>query len=156
MGVRGGVWGKWQGARSTQGVAAALCLGITDDWNFSYFFFKFCIYQYFIIFPQWTILHQKFLRRKKLGRPKREVKTKSGRTWEEEVTSSVGGGVGVAWGQGRYRDEGTQIWPLQRTGLAKGLLEVGTGGQLRSPHISWALGLGGGAMKENSVCQVLF
>lgn len=78
---------------------------------------KFCIYQYFIIFPQWTILHQKFLRRKKLGRPKREVKIKSGGTWEEEVTSSAGG-HGVLGGRER-----TWRWGDPSMAIAEGLVE---------------------------------
>jgi hypothetical protein len=58
-----------------------------------------CIYQYFIIFPQRTILHQTFLRRKKLGRAKREVKIKSKclRGRSDPCCLWVGG----AWGQGR-------------------------------------------------------
>lgn len=123
MGVRGGVSGKWPGERSTPW---GTCYSLFGDYRWLKFllYLKFCIciYQYFIIFPQWTILHQKFLRRKKLGSAKREVKTKSGGTREEEVTPSARG-WGVFGGRAGPGDEGTQVWLLQRARPEQGVMK---------------------------------
>lgn len=158
MGVRGGAWGGWQGCTlHPKGVAATLLFG-GDRWLKFLLLFKFCIciYQYFIIFPQWTILHQKFLRRKKLGSAKREVKIKSGGTREEDVTPSCWGGGVLGGGKGPG-DEGTQVWPLQRLGLTKGLgLSLALGGQSTQVHTFPEHQVLGVECWRNSVCQVLF
>lgn len=67
------------------------------------------------------------------------------------MISSAGGAWG-AWGQGKVLEmRGPQC------GRGKGAgREMGTGGPLRSPHVSRAPGPEGGAMREDSVCQVLF
>lgn len=156
MEVRGGVSGKWPGKCSTPW---GTCYSLFGDYRWLKFllYLKFCIciYQYFIIFPQWTILHQKFLRRKKLGSAKREVKTKSGRTREEEVTPFAGGGGRLGAGQ-VLEMRGPRCGYCRGQGLIRGWWRGWRWRSVRSPHVSWAPGSGGGAMADDSVCQVLF
>lgn len=116
--MRGGVWGKLQGARSTRGVAATLCFGDYRWLKFLLFFLKQILYlSIFYNFPPVNNITSEIFKKKEVRQTQKRGKNQV--WWDLRGRSDL-----FCWGAwGAWGRERSWRWGDPSMAIAEGLVE---------------------------------